>query len=56
MKHFIEQYPQRPNIYPIVILSLKEHFRRHVLIGATKGCPFGVDILSTPSKITYLDI
>lgn len=56
MKKLIEQYPKCPHIYTVIVLLLKDHFRRHVFISPAEGFSFHLDVISRPSEIAHLDI
>lgn len=40
----------------VIILALKEHLWRHVLVGSAEGGSFDMDILCGPSEIADFDI
>lgn len=56
MKKFIEQYSKCPHIYAVIVLLLKHHFRRHVLIRPAEGFPLHLDVISGPTEIANFDI
>jgi hypothetical protein len=48
MQQLVEQDSQGPYVHMVVILCLEEHFRSHVLVCATKGRSFDMNVMSCP--------
>ena len=56
MKKLIEKHSKSPIIDRKVIFLLKDHLRCHILISPTKGFPLDMNIISSPTQITYFNI
>lgn len=52
VEEFVEEDPEGPDVDGVVVLLLEDHLGGHVLVGATEGLPFGLDVLSGPAKVT----
>jgi len=56
MKQLIEQNPNRPIVNREIIFLLEDHFRCHILVSPTECFSFHLDVVSSPSQITYLHV
>lgn len=56
MNQLVQEHSKSPDINGVVVLLLKDHLWSHILIGPAKCFTFHLNIISCPSKVTYLDV
>lgn len=56
MEEFVEEDSEGPDIYPVVVGVLEQHFGGHILIGSAEGVSLEGDVLGGPAKVAYFDV